>query len=256
MARFTLTREMGIAILVSLACHGVWLAKDAQASRLPPMPPTDVTLEAFEVPPPVKVEPPAPLPEEKPIDNTRPAPSVQKSVSKVAQAASSPPQAAQAGKTLTAPGSEANDVADFTMVQGEGHEYAGGTTSSIGTSTKAVRGAASQVSGPARPVLATTAAPTSGPDLTQRPRPIGADWSCSHLFPSDPDAGDYATVTIVVTVGLDGSPKNVAVLRDPGHGFAAAARACALSQRYSAGLDRDGHAAVLTTPPITVRFKR
>lgn len=256
MARFTLSREMGIAILVSVACHAVWLTKDAEASRLPSMPPTDVTLEAFEVPPPAKVDPPAPLAEEKPIDNVRPAPSVQSRVSKVAERSSAPPAPAQAGHTLTAEGLEPNDVADFTMVQGNAAEYAGGTTSSQGTSTKAVRGSASQVSGPARPVLSAVEAPATGPDLTRRPRPIGADWSCSHLFPNDPDAGDYATVSIVVTVGIDGAPKDVAVLRDPGHGFAAAARACAMSQRYSAGLSRDGHAAILTTPPITVRFKR
>jgi protein TonB len=253
MARLKLSREMGIAVLTSVAVHAVWLVRDAGATNLRVNPPSEVLLEAYEAPPPT----PAPQPEEiKPVENQKPEPIVQKNVAKLASPATALPAAAQAGKTLTADDDAAGDVADFTMVQGTGTEYVGGTTSSIGTSAKAVRGPATAVPPPPRAVVGTRNAAAVGPDLSRSPRPSGPDWNCSYLFPKDPDAGDYATVSIVVTVGIDGTPKSVAVLRDPGHGFGAAARTCAMSQRYAVGLDRQGSPTLATTPPITVRFTR
>jgi protein TonB len=243
---------MGIAAIASVAIHAVWLARDASASNLRVNAPSEIILEAYEAPP----KPPEPEPEVKPVDNQKPEPVLQKSVAKIASPATKLPAAAQAGKTLTAADDGSGDVADFTMVQGSATDYAGGTTSAIGTSAKAVRGAASETPPSPKAVVSQKAAPASGPDLTRSPRPSGADWNCSHLFPRDPEAGDYATVSIVVTVSVDGSPKSVTVLRDPGHGFGAAARACAMSQRYSSGLDRQGNPALATTPPITVRFTR
>jgi protein TonB len=253
MARIKMSREMGIAIATSLAVHAVWLVRDAGAANLRVNPPSEVLLEAYEAPPPA----PAPAPEEaKPVDNQKPEPIVQKSIAKTVAQPTALPAAAQAGKTLTAADDTAGDVADFTMVQGTGTEYAGGTTSSIGTSAKAVHGPAGDAPPPPRAVIGTKNAPAMGPDLSRSPRPSGADWNCSSLFPRDSDAGDYATVSIVVTVGADGAPKSVTVLRDPGHGFGAAARACAMRQRYAVGLDRQGSPVLSTTPPITVRFTR
>ncbi|MGC4067736.1 MAG: hypothetical protein QM784_24420 [Polyangiaceae bacterium] len=253
MARFKMSREMGIAIATSVFVHAAWLVRDAGAADLRVSPPSEVLLEAYEAPPPA----PTPVVEEtKPVDNQKPEPIVQKDIAKVAARATALPAAAQAGKTLTASDDAAGDVADFTMVQGAGTEYAGGTTSSIGTSAKAVQGPASDSPPPPRAVVGTKNAAAAGPDLSRSPRPSGADWNCSSLFPRDPDAGDYATVSIVVTVGTDGAPKSVTILRDPGHGFGAAARACAMSQRYAVGLDRQGSPVLSTTPPITVRFTR
>ena len=45
-------------------------------------------------------------------------------------------------------------------------------------------------------------------------------------------------------------------VEDPGHGFGRAARMCALAHRYQPGLDKNGAAAVATTPPFNVRFTR
>jgi hypothetical protein len=61
---------------------------------------------------------------------------------------------------------------------------------------------------------------------------------------------------IAVTVDINGRAKSVAVIRDPGHGFAAAARTCAMMQSYKVALDRAGHPMLATTPPIVVRFTR
>lgn len=256
MAYFKPSREMAIAGVLSVGLHGLWLVQDAEAARFRDSAPSEVLLEAYEAPPPPKVEAPPPEPETKPLDNPKPSPVEAKNVAKSSRSATVPPPAAQAGKTLTAADDAPAELADFTMVQGSGTEYVGGTTSAIGTNKQAVQGIASDRPKPATAVLGRTASVAAGPDRSKSPRPAGSDWNCSRLFPQDPDAGDYATVSIVVTVAADGTPKNVTVLRDPGHGFGAAARACAMSQRYSTGLDRDGQPTQAMTPPITVRFTR
>ncbi len=255
MARFKLKFEWAAAAAGSIALHALWLTHDAKAMHLPKSEPTEVLIAAEELP--VPPEPKA-EPEPKPEENSRPEPirAAQPRVNSEPRAAL--PSAAQAAKTLTAPDAPGpNDVADFTMVQGTGSEYAGGTTSSIGTSAKAVQGPASATKevGPRSP-SGSAQEPSAGPDLRRQATPAGSDWNCSSLFPSDPAAGDYATVLIAVTVLPTGKPKSVAVIRDPGHGFAAAARACAMMQVYSSALDRQGNAITATTPPITVRLTR
>ena len=151
-------------------------------------------------------------------------------------------------------------MADFTLVQGSGQTYAGGTTTTSGTSTTAVHGAASDqpdrrraAHGPggARPIGCDGSGSLAGCDPGRAP--TGIALAC---FPTDPDAGDQAIVLIAVTVLPSGTAKAVTVLRDPGHGFGAAARACAMGQRFSAALDRQGNPVQATTPPITVRFTR
>jgi protein TonB len=157
---------------------------------------------------------------------------------------------------LTAP-SDANDgaIADFTMVQGTGDAYAGGTTSSIGTSKRPLEGRASEKPVEVRRPVADLGN-AAGPDRSRSATPIAPAWDCSRLYPSDADAGDYATVLIAVSVGTEGMPKRVAMLKDPGHGFGQAAIQCAMSQRYNVALDRTGNPIAATTPPIVVRFSR
>jgi protein TonB len=254
MARFRVSPELVVAGVTSIALHALWLVHDAKASYVRDTKPAEVFLEAEREPAP-KVDPEIPKPAEAPAEKptlNHPAPKA------VAAPQAVPQAAAQAGKTLTAPETpDDSAVADFSMVQGAGDTYAGGTTSSIGTSASAVRGPASL-----KPVAARSGSPgltntlPAGPDRSRGATPNGTDWNCSSLFPSDPDAGDYATVVIAVTVQTSGKAKSVAVIRDPGHGFAAAARTCAMLQSYSVALDRAGQPIVSTTPPIVVRFTR
>lgn len=253
MAKSLFSREMGIAVAASLGLHTLWMARDAEAVAIRQIPPAEVLFEAYEAPPPPKVE--TPEPEAKPVDNVKPEPVTQKLNAKSAPATALP-AAAQAGKTLTAPEDADNGLADFTLVQGTGTEYIGGTTSSIGSGLSAVRGAASDKPAQKNTVVGKVAADATGPDRSERPRPLGNDWNCSRLFPNDPEAGDFATVSILVTVGLDGAPKSVTVLKEPGRGFGAAARACAMTQRFTVGRDRLGQPVVSSTPPVTVRFTR
>jgi len=81
------------------------------------------------------------------------------------------------------------------------------------------------------------------------------DWNCP--FPSEADTNgvDRAVTTLRVELSGQGTVNRVAILRDPGHGFGAAAQRCAFGKRYNPALDREGRpiAAALV---INVRFVR
>src|SRR5512141_660567 len=138
MARMRVSPELALAAALSVALHAVWLVGEAKAARAPAASPAEVILEA-EAPP----TPPAPLAEPKPAEQERSetavanAPPAQRAAPQAAL-----PAPAQAGKTLTAPDDDTAAVADFTLVQGSGQTYAGGTTTNLGTSATAVHGAA------------------------------------------------------------------------------------------------------------------
>jgi protein TonB len=192
-----------------------------------------------------KEEPPEPKPVVK--DNTPPP--------------EPPPQPAQAGKILAAD-PDPNEPVDLTdsFVQGAGDTYAGGQTSSTGTSQKAIYNPAAANTGvpggagtaPAPPVQ------VHKEDKSRLPGLLGSvDWNdCP--FPAEADAEqiDQAFVMIQVRVKPDGSPESVAVLQDPGHGFGREARKCAMRKKFSPGLDPDGRPIAGTTKPFRVRFER
>lgn len=258
--------ELVFGLIGSIAVHALWFVGEASASDPEPAwdQETEVTLDEPEAKP-----EPEPEPEAEPEADEAEQPEVAKNmpsnpVSDQREPSRELPSAAKAGQTLIAPeddNADSNDVADFTMIQGDGNTYVGGTTAAKGESERAVRGPAK--SGPssakagAAPVAPSPmpAAP-SGPDRSRPARPTNGAWSCSHLFPSDPGAPNFASVMIVVTVRPDGSPRSIQVTSDPGHGFGSAARACALGQRYVPALDRTGNPITSVTPPITVRFTR
>lgn len=168
-----------------------------------------------------------------------------------------PPAAAQAGKVLTAKEDETLDLTNNTIVQGNADTYAGGVTAAKGTSAAPVYDRNARPNGVVGG-KGTTDAPAV--DLTRAAAPASKDWNCSHLFPPEADAEDInqATVSIVVNVRPNGTPEAVSILRatPPNVGFERAARSCALTQRYTAGLDRAGQAAGGKTAPFTVRFTR
>jgi protein TonB len=244
-----LSREVAVGLCASIALHVALSEIEARGAPHRPAASLEVALERA---------PRAAPPE--PPSNPLPAASPKETVQHVARAASAPSRpsppatAAQAAHTLTAPPSAAEEVADFTMVQGEGAAYAGGTTTSRGTSTAAVR--TRIVGGNGGGVAAAPGdGPSEGPDRSRRAAPEADDWRCSDLFPAAAEV-DEAKVTIAVRVRADGVPLGVDTLRDPGRGFGTAARACAMRQRYVPALDREGAATDGTTRPFVVRFAR
>lgn len=91
-------------------------------------------------------------------------------------------------------------------------------------------------------------------------RPVGlagdSAWNgCPFPAQADVDEIDQAVVTLYLVVRTDGTPSSVRVVNDPGHGFADAARRCALAKRYRPAFDRAG-APIVGAAFMNVRFFR
>jgi len=84
----------------------------------------------------------------------------------------------------------------------------------------------------------------------------GTSWKCPFPAQADVSGTDYAVTVIVVRVSVGGAPTAVQIVSDPGHGFGAAARSCAMSRRYAPAVSASGIAVAGQTPPISVRFTR
>ena len=158
-----------------------------------------------------------------------------------------------AGQVLAAEGDDAGAVADFTMVQGSADSYVGGVTSSRGRSKTPVRSTMRPKGTPGGKGVR-----RGQPDRSRPAKPAAPSWSCSHLFPTAANESDvhHALVTIVVEVSRRGTARGVRVISDPGHGFGAAARTCAMGQGYVAALNTNGAAVNGFTAPFSVRFTR
>jgi RNA polymerase sigma-70 factor (ECF subfamily) len=77
-------------------------------------------------------------------------------------------------------------------------------------------------------------------------------WDCE--FPSWAKVG--GVVRMIATVRADGTAADAEIISDPGHGFAAVARECAMRQRFVAALDEHGKPTLGRTGPFNVRFVR
>ena len=64
------------------------------------------------------------------------------------------------------------------------------------------------------------------------------------------------TVLLRAAVRADGRAERVDVLADPGFGFGAAARSCALATRFEPARDPAGQPVAALSPPIRVHFFR
>lgn len=203
-------------------------------------------------------KPKEPEPQSEPV--AAPMPKINPGPREVAPA-EPPPPAAQAGRVLTAP-VDPDEPEDFTgdgFATGNADRYVGGVTAPAGTGTVATYNRAASTTGV--PNSTGTGAPPPAPAKVDRSRPASVTsrsaWSSCPFPPeADVDQIDYATVTIIVTVRPDGTPRSVRVVNDPGHGFGRAARMCALAQLYTPALDRDGTPTTGTTAPINVTFTR
>ncbi|HYO95496.1 MAG TPA: energy transducer TonB [Polyangiaceae bacterium] len=215
---------------------------------------SEVDLETVAPPPPPPEPEPPPPPEAPPAAPEAPPPKP------VAAAPEPPPAPAQASNLLTSePDPDAPvDLTDEGFVTGTSDRYAGGVTSSKGTSQTAVRDLNAAPGGvpggtgkvPAPPGPASPLARPAQPDSSRNWKDCG--------FPAEADIEgiNNAVVTLVVTVGPDGRAKAVSVVKDPGYGFGKLARQCALRKPYIVGLDNGGRPVTKTTVPFPVRFTR
>jgi outer membrane biosynthesis protein TonB len=77
-------------------------------------------------------------------------------------------------------------------------------------------------------------------------------------FPQEADMKDIDSAAVVarVLVAADGTAEDVEILRDPGHGFAEAARECAMKQLYVPARDADGNPIRGRTRRFLIRYAR
>ncbi len=204
----------------------------------------------------VNPPPPPPPVDEKPPEPEEPKPESTKAAPHEKEPAPAP---AQAGKILTQdPDPDAPvDLTGQGFVTGNAESYAGGVTAANGTSKNAVRDLRATEGG-APGGTGTKPGPAVGAtDLSSPPKLSGGtDWDCPFPPEADADQVDFQRVTIVVTVRSDGTPKDVRVVGDPGHGFGRAARQCAMRRHYEPAIDRQGNPVLATMPPFSVRFTR
>ena len=233
-----LTLYAGVVELVSRLGHpaGSWSAE--MAARIHDA----IAIErAVDLTPPPPSPPPRPAPAS---DAPRLAPTHVARSARAPRAAPAPPaQAAQLAAAAPAP-------ADFTgmaFVVGSGATYAGGATTSHGTSrTPATGDVASGGTG-------------TGGAVESRSRLVSLDeaaWSCPWPAEADAQQVNEQTVVLRAAVRSDGRAERVDVVADPGFGFGAAARQCALATRFEPARDPSGQPIAALSPPIRVHFVR
>lgn len=107
-------------------------------------------------------------------------------------------------------------------------------------------------------LVVTTCACASGRDAGKEPRLTNDfNWdSCPFPREADDAGVDQASVELRVMVSENGRAENAEVLRDPGFGFAEAARDCAMRASYSPGRDEGGAPIRAMTKRFRVRFER
>ena len=183
------------------------------------------------------VPPPPPQPTPPPPPPKAPPPAAK------ADAAPAPPAAApaQAAEVVAMEDAPA-DFTGTTIVTGKASVYAGGVTSSTGTSTSAVA--------PGTPIA------KEARSYAKAVEPTNADWACP--WPKEAERADVneESATVRVTVDGAGKPLSVRIVRDPGFGFGAAAAACAMRELYAAARDAAGNPISAESAPIRVTFTR
>jgi protein TonB len=157
------------------------------------------------------------------------------------RADSRPPPPAQAGRIIAQEqGPRAPlDLTGDTFVTGTAQAYAGGVTSPTGTNPNAVE---------TREV--DPAAPPGRPPEPDRSRRVALIEEGCHNWPAEAEAEpiDQQDVLMRIVVGADGTVVSARVLGDPGHGFGAAAVACARRSRFAPELDSAGRPVQVEVP--------
>jgi protein TonB len=194
---------------------------------------------AVDVTPPPTAGPPPPRKESPTSHPTR----VTRAPRAPRTAPSAPARAAQLAAASSAPA----DSTGLAIVVGSGATYAGGTTTASGTSRTAIAG---PVASPGT---------RNGAPARNGARSVSLDqgaWNCPWPGEADAEQVNEQTVVLRAAVRPDGRAERVDVLTDPGFGFGAAARSCALATRFAPARDAAGQPIAALSPPIRVHFFR
>lgn len=247
-------RGFQLAVLGAASVHAalVSLLSDTRPERPAPFAvPTGefvIDLPAPEPSPEPPPEPPAQMPNTEPVLlRTR------------AQSAPAPEarEASRAAAVLSR-SEDSEQPLDFTdsIVTGTATSYAGGITEAAGAGHAAARSPGSHSAPGSIGTSRASAGSSMEQDLSRAPSVLGGlAWNCPFPPAADVDGVDHAQVAIRVEVDANGRPLRVLILSDPGHGFAGAARACALGKRWTPGADRFGRASA-SGINLNVRFVR
>jgi protein TonB len=244
--------RMAAGLVAALAAHAVLLlaVRGTEGGHATKPPPQSVQMEArvydldvaAPAPPPI-----VPPPERAVVERHARAVEIRDR----SAAAARTPEVGQAA-SVVAPEPDPGAPVDLTgdaIVTGQATAYAGGVTTSAGTSAAPGRaGPATIVAGDA--VVATA---------IDRASPVSLEsekWSCPWPPEADSERIDEQTVVLRVVVDATGAAEKATVLADPGHGFGPAAVACALRTRFVPARGRGGEAVRSRSPPIRVRFTR
>ncbi|HEX7669913.1 MAG TPA: energy transducer TonB, partial [Polyangiaceae bacterium] len=96
----------------------------------------------------------------------------------------------------------------------------------------------------------------AGPNRSREAMPLSNGWDdCGFPAEADIEQINNAQATISVTVAADGRATSVSVIRDPGYGFGALAKRCALRKAYRPALDQAGNPTT-ATQVVKLNFKR
>lgn len=245
-----------IALALAAAAHGgLWLVamrsmRALQSARLAEV--ERARQRPFDLEPPPAPEAPDPAPPPPPPPEPPPPEEHIARAPPAHRSEGPPPPPAQAGQILSAvPDPTAPlDLTATAFVTGTGSSYAGGVTTSSGTSRTAVIRSPPSVSAPG------PRSPGRPPDLSHPVTLDDEEWSCPWPAAADEAEIDQATALVRVTVGPDGRVESARVVDDPGWGFGAAAVRCARSARFRPALDLQGRPVRASSPPIRVRFTR
>lgn len=212
-----------------------------------------VEIDEDKPPPP---PPPPPTPEKEPEP---PPPAARAAPPPPQQAEAKPPAAAEAGKVLTSE-PDPDEPVDLTgegFVTGTGDHFAGGITAAKGTAKSAVRNTGAAATGTGTGTGPVAPPPAPSVNLTRAAGPGPGDWNdCGFPPEAEAEGINFARVLVSVTVRPDGRARSVSVLKDPGYGFNAWARQCAMRKTYTVALNAQGQPVEQTTPPFNIKFVR
>jgi periplasmic protein TonB len=157
------------------------------------------------------------------------------------------------GEDMTGEGWDIVDSDDPNTIPGSGMSTKGGTSKKHVTSRHAQKDGVDGGKGKSKRRKHVDPEPKE--NLSRGAVPRDSSWNCP--FPPQADLHQIhkAVASVSVTVGPDGRPTSATTSVDPGYGFGANARRCAMTKTYVPALDKNGK-KITQTIVVNVNFRR